>query len=53
MDKATAFFEQKGYKISMSGAWGDEGKKGSGRFAYIDLSEIGGMTLELLWNFKE
>lgn len=53
IDKTVAFFEQKDYKVSMSGAWGDKGKKGSGRFAYVDLSEIGGMTLELLWNYKE
>lgn len=53
IDEAIIFFEQKGYKISMSGGWGEEGKKGSGRFAYVDLAKIGGMTIELLWNFKE
>lgn len=53
MDKAIDFFEQKGYKVSMSGGWGEKEKKGSGRFAYIDLSKIGGMTLELLWSFTE
>ena len=53
IDKAIDFFEQKGYKVSMSGGWGEKGKKGSGRFAYVDLSKIGGMTLELLWSFKE
>lgn len=53
IDKAINFFEQKGYKISMSGGWGEEGKKGSGRFAYVDLAKIGGMTIELLWSFKE
>lgn len=53
MDAAISFFEQKGYKISMSGGWGDKGKQGSGRFAYVDLSKIGGMTIELLWNYKE
>jgi methylmalonyl-CoA/ethylmalonyl-CoA epimerase len=53
IDKVIDFFEQKGYKISMSGGWGEKGKKDSGRFAYVDLSPIGGMTLELLWNFKE
>ena len=52
MDKAIQFFENKGFKVSMSGGWGDKGKKGSGRFAYIDLSRIGGMTIELLWSFK-
>jgi len=53
IDKTIDFFEQKGYKVSMSGAWGEEGKKGSGRFAYIDLASIGGMTIELLWSYKE
>lgn len=53
IDKSIAFFEQKGYKVSMSGGWGEKGKKGSGRFAYIDLSKIGGMTIELLWNYSE
>lgn len=53
IDKTIEIFEHKDYKVSMSGAWGDKGKKGSGRFAYVDLSRIGGMTLELLWNYKE
>ena len=53
MDAVIQFFEQKGYKVSMSGGWGDKGKPGSGRFTYIDLSKIGGMTIELLWSFKE
>jgi hypothetical protein len=53
MDKAIAFFVEKGYKISMSGGWGEKGKPGSGRFAYVDLSGIGGMTVELLWNYQE
>jgi hypothetical protein len=52
MDEGIQFFEDKGYTISMSGGWGTEGKKGSGRFAYVDLSKIGGMTIELLWNYK-
>ena len=53
IDEAIRFFKAKGYKISMSGGWGDKGKKGSGRFAYIDLSKIGGMTIELLWSFND
>ena len=53
IDKAIGFFEEKGYRVSMSGGWGEKGKKGSGRFAYVDLSKIGGMTLELLWIYKE
>ncbi len=50
---AIDFFRKKGYKISMSGGWGEKGKPGSGRFAYVDLSKIGGMTIELLWNYRE
>ncbi|NJN24570.1 MAG: hypothetical protein HC819_00485 [Cyclobacteriaceae bacterium] len=53
MDTALDFFERKGYKVSMSGGWGERAKPGSGRFAYIDLSKLGGMTIELLWNYKE
>jgi hypothetical protein len=53
MDKAIEFFQQKGYKVSMSGGWGEKGKPGSGRFTYVDLSEIGGMTVEMLWSFKQ
>lgn len=53
MDQAIDFFREKGYKISMSGGWGDKGTPGSGRFAYVDLSSIGGMTMELLWNYRE
>ncbi len=53
MDKAIEFFQQKGYKVSMSGGWGEKGKPGSGRFTYVDLSEIGGMTVELLWSYQE
>lgn len=53
IDETIDFFEKQGYKISMSGGWGEKGKKGSGRFAYVDLSSIGGMTLELLWNYRD
>lgn len=53
MDKTIEFFENLGYKVSMSGGWGEKGKSGSGRFTYIDLSNIGGMTMELLWNYTE
>ncbi len=52
MDRVIDDYKSKGFKISMAGAWGEEGKKGSGRFAYIDLDSTGGLTMELLWNFK-
>jgi hypothetical protein len=53
MDRAIDHFESHGYSISMSGGWGEKGKPGSGRFAYVDLNKIGGMTVELLWNYRE
>ncbi len=43
----------KGYPIVQSGAWGDEGKPGSGKFSYSDTSSIGGVTIEFLWNYRE
>jgi len=51
IDKAVAEWAKLGYKVSQSGAWGEEGKKGSGRFAYIDTDALGGVTIELLWSF--
>jgi len=53
MDEAIRHFEDRGFKISMSGGWGEKGKPGSGRFAYVNTEEIGGETIELLWSFKE
>ncbi len=53
MDDAIAFFRQAGYEISQSGSWGSPGKSGSGRFAYVDTDAIGGVTIELLWNYRE
>lgn len=53
MDEAISYFQDRGYKISMSGGWGEKGQSGSGRFAYVDTESIGGETIELLWNYKE
>lgn len=53
IDEAIRYFEDKGFKISMSGGWGDKGKPGSGRFAYVDTGDIGGETIELLWSYNE
>jgi Glyoxalase/Bleomycin resistance protein/Dioxygenase superfamily len=51
MDKAIAKWKGAGYENVQSGAWGDAGKPGSGRFAYIDTGSIGGVVVELLWDF--
>jgi len=53
MDKVLEDYKSKGYTVSMGGTWGEEGKPGSGRYEYIDLENTGGLTMELLWNYKE
>jgi hypothetical protein len=53
MDDAIRYFEDKGFKVSMTGGWGEKGKPGSGKFAYVDTEGIGGETIELLWNYTE
>ncbi len=51
MDKAIAQWKAKGCENIQSGGWGEAGKPGSGRFAYIDTESIGSIVVELLWNF--
>lgn len=53
MDKVLDDFKSKSFLVSMGGTWGEEGKPGSGRYEYIDMEKAGGLTIELLWNFKE
>ena len=50
MDRAISDWKQSGFGVAMSGGWGEPGKKGSGRFAYIDTQSAGGLDIELLWN---
>jgi hypothetical protein len=53
MDEVIRDYESKGFHFSMSGSWGEKGKPGSGRFAYVDLEDAGGVTMELLWNYPK
>jgi methylmalonyl-CoA/ethylmalonyl-CoA epimerase len=53
MDKVLDDYQSRGYVVSMGGTWGEKGKPGSGRYEYIDLEETGGVTMELLWSFRE
>jgi len=53
MDKILKDYESLGYKNTMGGTWGERGKPGSGRYEYVGLEDAGGMTMELLWNYKE
>ena len=53
MDEVIQDYESKGYQVSMAGTWGEKNKHGSGIFTYIDLELAGGVTMELLWSYKE
>lgn len=53
MDVVLEDYTSKGFVVSMGGTWGEKDKPGSGRYEYIDLEQSGGLTMELLWNFKE
>jgi hypothetical protein len=53
MDEVLDDYSSKGYVNSMGGTWGEKGKPASGRYEYIDLEKSGGVTMELLWSFKE
>ncbi len=52
MDEAVAHWKDLGYSVSQSGGWGEPGKPGSGRYAYIDTESLGGVSVELLWNLR-
>jgi hypothetical protein len=53
MDAVVKDYTKLGYKNSMGGTWGEKDRPGSGRYEYIDLEEAGGVTMELLWSYKE
>jgi hypothetical protein len=52
MDRAIAEWKQAGYPYVMGGAWGEPGKRGYGRFAYMDAQAAGGIDIELLWSYR-
>jgi hypothetical protein len=53
MDVVLEDYTSQGFVVSMGGTWGEKGKPGSGRYEYIDLELAGGLTMELLWSFRE
>jgi len=53
MDAVLEDFNSQGFVVSMGGTWGETGKPGSGRYEYIDLEMAGGLTMELLWSYRE
>jgi methylmalonyl-CoA/ethylmalonyl-CoA epimerase len=52
IDAASAAWALRGIPVVQSGAWGEKGKPGSGRFAYAGTDVFGGVTIELLWNHR-
>lgn len=48
LDQAVAAYGKLGHSVLQSGGWGEDGKKGSGRYAYMDTDSIGGVTVELI-----
>ncbi len=48
LKKAAAEYENLGYPIWQSGAWGEVGKKNSGQYHYMDTDAIGGVSVELI-----
>jgi catechol 2,3-dioxygenase-like lactoylglutathione lyase family enzyme len=52
MDAAISAWAALGVPIVQSGAWGEKGKPGSGRFAYAATDVFGGVTTEFLWNLR-
>ena len=53
IDEVIEAFKAKGFYVVQSGRWGEKGKPGSGRFAYINTAPVGGLYIELLWNYGE
>ena len=53
IDAVIGSWETLGLVGSQSGGWGEKGKPGSGRFYYADTTPYGGVTIELLWNYRE
>jgi catechol 2,3-dioxygenase-like lactoylglutathione lyase family enzyme len=52
MEKAVAEWTATGLRVASSGRWGQRDRPGSGRFTYVDTEPIGGVTTELLWNYR-
>jgi hypothetical protein len=48
LEKSIADYQKLGYAVGQSGAWGETGKKGSGRYAYMDTDSIGGVVAEVI-----
>jgi len=52
LEGAMARYKGLGYGVVQSGAWGEVGKPGSGRYAYMATDSVGGVTVELIHAFN-
>jgi glyoxalase/bleomycin resistance protein/dioxygenase superfamily protein len=52
LDAALARYKELGYSVWQSGAWGDVGKKNSGRYAYMDMDRAGGVAVEIIQSYN-
>lgn len=52
LDTAVAHYKELGYSVWQAGAWGDVGKKNSGRYAYMDADQAGGVALEIIQTYN-
>jgi hypothetical protein len=52
LDSVIEKWEALGISVTQSGAWGEEERPGSGRYAYMDTDSLGGIAIELLWSFR-
>lgn len=53
IDETLRHLAAEGFAVAQSGGWGEKGKPGSGRFAYIDTDRFGGLMVELLWSYPD
>jgi glyoxalase/bleomycin resistance protein/dioxygenase superfamily protein len=52
LDAAVARYQELGYSVWQSGAWGDVGKRNSGRYAYMDTDRVGGVAIEIIQTYN-
>jgi catechol 2,3-dioxygenase-like lactoylglutathione lyase family enzyme len=53
IEQEKSVWSKAGFPTSQSGAWGERDQAGYGRFAYQDMHTIGGVEIELLWNYRK
>jgi catechol 2,3-dioxygenase-like lactoylglutathione lyase family enzyme len=52
LERGVADYGRLGHQVLQTGAWGQNGNKGSGRYSYMDTDSIGGVCVELIRAIK-